>query len=91
MYMARSPGNVAFFWRTIQAESQRLEDEYRDYDAWTTLHSIQAMAIYIILGLLGDNSEYVIEAHILMPILSTTKVSTESFETIQNNTTLMRP
>ncbi|TVY12950.1 hypothetical protein LARI1_G008600 [Lachnellula arida] len=68
----RSPGNVAFIWRTIQAESQRLEDEL-NYDAWTTLHAIQAMAIYIILGLLGDNSEYAVEAHILIPILSTTK------------------
>jgi hypothetical protein len=27
MYMAKSPGNVAFIWRTIQAESQRIEDE----------------------------------------------------------------
>jgi hypothetical protein len=27
MYMAKSPGNLAFIWRTIQAESQRIEDE----------------------------------------------------------------
>ena len=27
MYIARSPGNVAFIWRTIQVESQRHEDE----------------------------------------------------------------
>ena len=27
MYMARSPGNLAFIWRTIQRESQRIEEE----------------------------------------------------------------
>ena len=49
------------------------------------------MAMYIILGLLGDNSEYVVEGHILVPILSTTKVSTKSFGIIKNNKTLMHP
>jgi hypothetical protein len=27
MYMAKSPGNLAYIWRTIQVESQRIEDE----------------------------------------------------------------
>jgi hypothetical protein len=27
MYLARSPGNLAFIWRTIQSESVRIEDE----------------------------------------------------------------
>jgi hypothetical protein len=31
MYMAKSPGNLAFIWRTIQAESQRIEDEVSVY------------------------------------------------------------
>jgi hypothetical protein len=33
------------------------------------------MTIYIILGLLGDGSEYVADENILTPILSTTKVN----------------
>ncbi len=36
------------------------------------------MTIYIILGLLGDGSEYVVDANILMPILGTTKVNLTS-------------
>ncbi|KAF4631392.1 hypothetical protein G7Y89_g6740 [Cudoniella acicularis] len=80
---------LTFIWRTIQAESQRIEDEYLCYDTWTTLASIQAMTIYIILGLLRDNSECVAEEDILIPILSTTKVSIISFETIKNSKTLM--
>ncbi|KAI9836376.1 MAG: hypothetical protein M1819_001405 [Sarea resinae] len=73
MYMARAPGNLAFIWRTIQAESRRIEDEYRSYDTWNTLASIQAMTTYLILGLLDDCSEYAADQHILMPLLSTTK------------------
>jgi hypothetical protein len=49
--------------------------QYRSYDDWTTLASIQAMTIYLILGLLDDNSEYVADTDILMPMLNTTKVS----------------
>jgi hypothetical protein len=33
------------------------------------------MTIYIILGLLGDDTEYVADENILTPTLSTTKVS----------------
>ncbi|KAN0093595.1 hypothetical protein V8E51_016779 [Hyaloscypha variabilis] len=72
MYLARSPGNLAFIWRTIQSESVRIEDEYRFYDAWNTLASIQAMTIYLILGLL-DDSEHSADGNVLMPILNTTK------------------
>jgi len=69
MYKTRSTENLAFIWRTIQAEAQRIEDEvsvlvlrlsvlirktqYRDYDPCATLASIQAMTIYIILAFLA--------------------------------------
>ncbi|PMD38538.1 hypothetical protein L207DRAFT_635865 [Hyaloscypha variabilis F] len=72
MYVARSPGNLAFIWRTIQAESARIEEEYRFCNTRNTLASIQAMTIYLILGLL-DDSEHSPDGNILMPMLNTTK------------------
>ena len=33
------------------------------------------MTIYLILGLLGDNSEYVADANVLMPMLNINKVN----------------
>ncbi|KAE9368834.1 hypothetical protein N431DRAFT_547717 [Stipitochalara longipes BDJ] len=73
MYHERSPGNLAFVWRTIQAESIRIENEYRFYDTKTTLASIQAMTMYLILGLLDDDSEHATDGNILVPMLNTTK------------------
>ena len=53
-----------------------LKDTVSGLRCWTTLASIQAMmTIYIILGLLGDDTEYVADENILTPTLSTTKVS----------------
>jgi hypothetical protein len=46
MYLARSSGNLAFIWRTIQAESARIGDEVGDsmrrqyFRAWAERHSI---------------------------------------------------
>jgi hypothetical protein len=37
--------------------------------------SLQAVTIYLILGLLGDNSEYVADANVLMPMLNINKVN----------------
>jgi hypothetical protein len=37
MYMARSPGTLAFIWRTIQTETARIEDEVRVYNLFNLL------------------------------------------------------
>ncbi|KAH6973854.1 hypothetical protein BKA56DRAFT_592637 [Ilyonectria sp. MPI-CAGE-AT-0026] len=73
MYMERSSENLAFIWRTIQAESRRINDEYWFYDTWTTLASIQAMAIYVIVGLLDDNSNFTADKHLLVSMLEATR------------------
>ncbi|KAF8861316.1 hypothetical protein BDZ45DRAFT_800042 [Acephala macrosclerotiorum] len=73
MYRAKTTGNLSFVWRTIGAESQRIEDDYRSWDTWNILASVQAMTVYLILGLLDDNSEYVADGCILRSMCNTTR------------------
>ncbi|CZR61487.1 uncharacterized protein PAC_11383 [Phialocephala subalpina] len=74
MYTAKTPGNLPFIWHTIGAESQRIEGNYRSWDTWNILASVQAMTIYLILGLLEDSSSYVADRQILRSMCNTTRV-----------------
>ncbi|KAL7920440.1 hypothetical protein ACQKWADRAFT_298544 [Trichoderma austrokoningii] len=49
MWLERTPASSAFIWETIYKEIARLDSEYESFDMETSVESMQAMTIYMLL------------------------------------------
>ncbi|KAL6898696.1 hypothetical protein GGI43DRAFT_384980 [Trichoderma evansii] len=49
MWMERTPVNSPFVWETIYREITRLNNEYESYDMETSVETMQAMTVYMLL------------------------------------------
>ncbi|UKZ96155.1 uncharacterized protein TrAFT101_010954 [Trichoderma asperellum] len=84
MWLERTPASSPFVWETIYKEIAKLDSEYESYDMETSVESMQAMTIYMLLQ--AQDTDTIVKNDVKFLLTALAHTCQKVHETLEYNT-----